>query len=325
MQPSTNVLPFRTPTHLGEFNEQLHAIQLPRLNGEPALRALLAHANKDLLVRSLFAASSTGHRDAPRCRSFLLNAVNAANQSVAQSAQPATPERNEAPRQSQRPNQQRNSDESGARQSEARGPSHGGGDRRPNPNRGREPDQGRGNQSRPPQNGSGRRDREYAQQAKAFGGKAALCVEADAARFRDTPTVRFELALAVAEKEYDWGNKLSIQVTRTELPNVCAVFLGMLPRYEMKNHGPDSSKWLSMEHQGAVIFVKGGAKDAGIRALPIGAGDATYIAALMLTQLQAALGGLAMPGVLMIVRNVAAAMTAEGAARGQGGQQRAQR
>lgn len=153
-------------------------------------------------------------------------------------------------------------------------------------------------------------DRERkSEQVKVFGARAALCVETDTTR-GNVPTVRFEFATAVGERKYDWSAKLTVQLTQDEIIQAATVFFGFATKVEFKNHGGDEAKWLSIEHQGTNLFIKGGNKHQGsLRAVPVDASRATAIAALITSQLDKALFGAGRNGTLMpLLRNVAAAM-----------------
>lgn len=119
-----------------------------------------------------------------------------------------------------------------------------------------------------------------------YGSKAALCFEADMTK-NDVPTVALDAALTSGVRQYDWGNKIRLQMTRGELPVVAAVLIGALQRCEFKNHGADNSKGFSMERQqGGKVFIKVFAKDVPLRTVPVMAPDAFYVASLVLRQLQ---------------------------------------
>lgn len=143
-------------------------------------------------------------------------------------------------------------------------------------------------------------------QVKAFGKRAALCVESDVTR-RGVPTVRFEFATATGERQYDWGNKLTVQLTQDEIIQAAAVMFGFVASVDFKNHG-DDAKWLSIQHQGTGIFIKGGSSAANsLRGVPVDVGRSTALAALLCAQLNKALFGAGDNGTLMpLLRNVAA-------------------
>ena len=90
---------------------------------------------------------------------------------------------------------------------------------------------------------------------RVYGGKAALCIETDETR-QGEPTLRIEAARATAPREYDWRQKLALQLTREELPVIAATVLGLLPRCAYNNHGPNQDKGLEIVHQGTHLFVR---------------------------------------------------------------------
>lgn len=118
-----------------------------------------------------------------------------------------------------------------------------------------------------------------------YGGKAALCFEADTTK-SDVPTVALDAAPSAGPRQYNWADKIRVQLTRDELPVVAAVFLGFMPGCEFKNHGADNDKGFSMENQGARIFVRVFAKDQGVRAVPVEAADAYHVTALLMRQIR---------------------------------------
>lgn len=93
-------------------------------------------------------------------------------------------------------------------------------------------------------------------QIKSFGTKAALEFAVDATK-SDWHTMRLECAkkLPNSDKKYDWENRISVQITKHELPLVIGVLLGYLPSVKYANHG-DSNKGFSIENQGSNFFFK---------------------------------------------------------------------
>lgn len=85
-------------------------------------------------------------------------------------------------------------------------------------------------------------------------------------------------------KAYDWTNKVSVQVTKTELPIVVAVLLGFLPSCEFGNHG-DTAKWFAIENQGTSFYIKvGQASDKRILPCPVPIVEAHLAGMLALSQ-----------------------------------------
>lgn len=135
-----------------------------------------------------------------------------------------------------------------------------------------------------------------------YGGKAALCFEADVTK-GDDHTIALDAALATAPRQFNWGDKIRIQLTRAELPTVAAVLLGILPGCEFGNHGPENNKGFSIERQqGGKVYVKVFAKGLGVRGVPIMPQDLYYVASLFMRQLKKATPWLDDSGVLALLK-----------------------
>jgi hypothetical protein len=137
-------------------------------------------------------------------------------------------------------------------------------------------------------NDSPRMNPEDRMSVHVYGGKAALCFEADITK-GGVPTIALDAATATAPRQYDWTRKVRLQMTRHELPVVAAVLLGVMPSCEFKNHGQDNSKGFSIERQqGGKVYIKVFAKNEGVRGVPVMAPDVFYVTALLMRQLQKA-------------------------------------
>jgi len=92
---------------------------------------------------------------------------------------------------------------------------------------------------------------------KSHGTKTAIEVAPDVTT-KEWQTIRLEAAGKVSPsgKEYDWKSKISVQLTKQELPVVIGVLLGYLPSAEYGNHGGDKNKGFSIENQGKNFFFK---------------------------------------------------------------------
>lgn len=135
-----------------------------------------------------------------------------------------------------------------------------------------------------------------------YGGKAALCFEADTTR-SDAHTIALDAAPTVATRKYDWANKTRVQMTVNELPFVTAVLMGLLPRCEYKNHGPDNNKGFSMERQdGGKVFVRVFEGEKGVKAVPVEAADVYHVAGLCMRQLMLNAPWLDATGILATLR-----------------------
>lgn len=116
-----------------------------------------------------------------------------------------------------------------------------------------------------------------------YGRQAALCFEADKTK-RDFHTMSIDAATSTGPKQYNWVNKVKIQMTKEELPVALAVLLGILPGCEYKNHGEANNKGFSIVDQGESFFVRVFSPE-GVKAVPMTPEDAFRVAAAMLKQL----------------------------------------
>ena len=138
-------------------------------------------------------------------------------------------------------------------------------------------------------------------QCRVYGGKAALCIDPDETR-QGEPTLRIEAARATAPRKYDWRQKLSLQLTREELPVIAATVLGFLTHCEYKNHGPNQDKGLEIVHQGTHLYARLFQKDRGVVAVPVTAADSYALGALCLRQLRKTAPWLSDQGVMTLLK-----------------------
>lgn len=122
-----------------------------------------------------------------------------------------------------------------------------------------------------------------------YGSKAALCFNASETR-GGVPTVNLDGAVSNGHRSFDWNQKITIQLTKSELPVVVAVMLGMLPSCKFSSHGPANDKGFSVQHQGKSVFIQVFAKDKPAVSVPVSPEDTFYVSALLLDQLKKASG-----------------------------------
>lgn len=101
-----------------------------------------------------------------------------------------------------------------------------------------------------------------------------------------------------ANKQYNWKEKVRLQITRGDLPSMAAVFFGLTPECELSNYGADNTKRLSVKNQGNKFFLNMSAKGSAQIAVPIMASDVFEIRALFLRQLLASSPEIGVEGVL---------------------------
>jgi len=117
-----------------------------------------------------------------------------------------------------------------------------------------------------------------------YGSKAALYFACDETRGGDA-TIAIDGAMSVGNRQYNWGKKLRIQITRSDLINVAAVMFGLIEKVELSNYGADNTKRLMIANQGKNYFLNMSAKDYNQIAVPITASDVYEIRGLFLAQL----------------------------------------
>lgn len=95
-----------------------------------------------------------------------------------------------------------------------------------------------------------------------YGVKAAICFEpttisaTDPEREEPFHTLMIEMAEAQSRKRFDWERKISIRLTRRELPLFAAWLLGWCPALEFSGHGQGNDKVLHLEDQASHLFVR---------------------------------------------------------------------
>jgi len=124
-------------------------------------------------------------------------------------------------------------------------------------------------------------------QVTAYGSKCAVQCE-PATSQSGWFTVGFEAAKKAStnpnDRKYNWRQKLSLQLTQSELPYFIAFAYGLLPSIRFENHG-DVGKWIEIELQAQRYYVKLGSnqKDS-LHAIPVGFADLAMFGAIALRQ-----------------------------------------
>lgn len=147
---------------------------------------------------------------------------------------------------------------------------------------------------------SQRDEQERPKSVHVYGGKGALCFEEDETK-NGFHTIAIDAAPSTGPKQYDWANKIRIQLTREELPVLLAVMLGVLPQCEYKNHGPQNNKGFGVQDQGNQYYVRVFGPD-GVRAVPMTPEDAFRVTAMLIKQMRKNYEGLEAGDILTLVR-----------------------
>jgi len=118
---------------------------------------------------------------------------------------------------------------------------------------------------------------------KIYGGQAALCAEAICINKNGQPvyTINLEIAPKVSEQVH-WQRKILIQLSQSELPNVCSVLLGYQNEVHLKRPG----KGIELIRQPENLYIRGSQGIGNLFALPASSGDVFRLSAFLLQQLK---------------------------------------
>ena len=153
-------------------------------------------------------------------------------------------------------------------------------------------------------------------QVKTHGGKAAFEFSPDETK-DGWSTIRLEGAAKINDntKRYAWQNKITIQITKVELPIVAAVLLGFMPSCEFGNHG-ETNKGFALINQGNKFFFKiyepGNNKRMYVCPVPLV--EANLMGTLALSQHTKNFPLLSSDSALTAIRSLASQMIKNGAA-----------
>lgn len=122
---------------------------------------------------------------------------------------------------------------------------------------------------------------------KIFGSGAALCVSEARTRSSNQHTIQIEgaLALGAGRREFDWQNKIIVQLTVQEAYTALALFENLIPSVKFDGHGRAHDKSLHIDFQDSHYFVRVIQRGRAAVALPVRAVDAIQVVALLYKQL----------------------------------------
>lgn len=145
---------------------------------------------------------------------------------------------------------------------------------------------------------------------KSHGKKSAVEIAPDVTA-SGWHTLRLESALKHIEgNTYDWEKKVSIQITKTELPVVIGTLLGFYRECEYKNHGDDTDKWFSLCNQGKNFFFRVGlTKGKMLMPTPVPFVEAHLMGMLGLSQYIKNFEGISADAALDAIKTMCAHMT----------------
>lgn len=113
-----------------------------------------------------------------------------------------------------------------------------------------------------------------------YGGKGALAIEPCMSRSGNL-ALTVDAAQACGVRQYDWRNKIIIQLTEKEMLLLFAVLRGFLSRFEATAHGQANDKSFSIENQQSKFYVKVVQKGRPMVTLPVEPGDAALLVMML--------------------------------------------
>jgi hypothetical protein len=122
---------------------------------------------------------------------------------------------------------------------------------------------------------------------KIFGSGAALCVSEARTRSSNQHTIQIEgaLALGAGRREFDWQNKIIVQLTVQETYTALALFENLIPSLKFDGHGRAHDKSLHIDFQDSHYFVRVIQRGRALVALPVRPVDTIQIVALLYRQM----------------------------------------
>lgn len=123
---------------------------------------------------------------------------------------------------------------------------------------------------------------------KIFSNSAALCISEARTRVENQCTIQIEGALLLAgggRTQFDWPNKITVQLTVQEAYQALALFENLIPRVKFDGHGRAHDKSLQIEFQETHYFAKLVQRGRAMVAVPIPAVDSIRIVSLLYRQL----------------------------------------
>jgi len=145
-------------------------------------------------------------------------------------------------------------------------------------------------------------------QVKLFGSSAAHTLEMGPHRrgnhFMGVQVVTIESARALGSGEsggYDWGRKLTVQLTPEEMPGAVAVLMNLFPSVRFSQHGAARDKFVELRRQdGGMVFVTG--QGNAVYAVPVKTGQLYYLLGLFARAMAQGLPGGSVAEVLSLVK-----------------------
>lgn len=127
--------------------------------------------------------------------------------------------------------------------------------------------------------------KQYGESVRVFAGKAALCVTENTTPAGGKHTITFEVAQTDSNGKAQWNKKVALMLTIPEQVLVLGVFRGFLNKVELKGHGAQHDKALTIVNQGDRFFLTMIKRGQPPRAIPVPAAYAYPIITMLIKQM----------------------------------------
>lgn len=126
--------------------------------------------------------------------------------------------------------------------------------------------------------------KQYGESVHVYAGKAALCFAECLTRLDGKATLMIEAAQTTADG-YNWQNKMMLMLTQAEQPLVLGFFAGYIDKLELKGHGRQKEKGITLVNQGNQFFITMIMRGHPPRAVPMPAKDCYPVLTMLLRQM----------------------------------------
>jgi hypothetical protein len=140
-----------------------------------------------------------------------------------------------------------------------------------------------------------------------YGKSNAICLNADEKKGGEK-AVRLEAAASIKEKEYNWKEKISLQLTHQEMMGFYCVLMGWIPNFEGKGHGFSNEKSFTIKIQNDdfyKFYISVNCKGIPSRSVPVSVFDAFRFATLIFNQMLKNDAGIEQGVYLEMIKNLA--------------------
>lgn len=143
---------------------------------------------------------------------------------------------------------------------------------------------------------------------RLYGGRSAICFTADIARKDKQPTIRIDGTKSTGPQQYDWTQKIMVQLSPHELPAILSVLLGKIAEHKSSGRGDAHNKLYHLKQQAGGYLVTVG-QGREIHAVPLAATAAFPLLSLFMKQILAGNPHLTDMSVLAMINSLANAQS----------------